>query len=674
MSYRTKLQTAFLLFGLTALALTDWEASTGATRALEQATYDRLTAIRQTRVRQIERWFADLGKHVLALAADESTVAAVELFHKVWERMASVSQHDHDALIRHYRDVFTPTVRSHMGGPEQAAAWLPKDPRSRALQSIFIAGNPHPVGHKDRMLAAPGAYGEIHARYHPTLHRYQTAFGLYDIFLIDAEGCVVYTVFKEIDLGVCLNESPYRESALGRIYRRVLTLDEPEQFLTSDYAVYLPSHLAPAAFLATPIWRAGERSGVLAIQVSPEEVNRVMSNDGRWREEGLGETGQAYIVGSDGLLRSEYFAPRDGSAILKKAVPAEVATLHSLPSGTGTGEDSKGVRVLRSHARMNVEGLNWSVVAEISEEEALLPVRHLRTRILGIGAVIAAVFFGAATWLARSVTRPVTELAEGAHRLGRRDFGVRLPVRSQDEIGDLAASFNRMADDLERTTVSKVELEQLAGRLITVQEDERRRLASELHDGLSQRLAALAIEAGIMQQSDDSLQMRRAASRIKEQMALLSAEIHGMARNLHPAMLDDLGLAAAIESEGRALFERGGPSVEVTISHDFPKLPAAQELALFRIVQESLRNAEKHAAASVIQVRLNHGDRETHLLIEDDGRGFDRTRPQWKAGIGLASMEERARSLGGRFKVDSRPDDGTRIEVWIPIDPAPDQT
>lgn len=631
-SYRAKLQWVFLALGLAAIALTGWEASAGSAEALRHATSERLTAIRQTRGRQVERYFEDLGSHVLALSSDESALRALEEFSQAWPSLPD--RGSEEKLQPHYEGI--------------AANWFPRDGRVVWLQDAFIGSNPHAVGVKERLLEVPGEYGRLHGRYHPTFQRYQSAFGLYDIFLVEARTArVLYTVSKEIDLGMRLDESPYRESALGKVFHQAMELKEPEQFVLRDYEPYVPSRAAPAAFVAAPVWRAGFKIGVLVMQVSIAEVNRVMTADGNWEAEGLGRTGQAYIMGSDGLLRSDLRNTKAGSGVLRPA-----------PARTG---------VLHSQGPVNVPGLAWSVVAEIDEDEAFAPVRALRNRILGMGLLIAAGFWMAAALLARSVTRPVLALAEGAERLGHRDFDTRLPVTSNDEIGQLAASFNRMAEDLAKTTVSKAELEKLAGKLITAQEDERRRLARELHDDLTQRVAAVAIEAGRLEKLAAGSEFAEGLAKIKQQMAQLSNDIHGISRSLHPSALEELGLTAAIETECRAFFERGGPPVDFSAHGDFDDLPRETRLALYRIVQEALRNIQKHAAAEHVEITIERDAAEVHLVVVDHGRGFDRHHPEWRAGLGLASMEERTRLLSGRMWVTSKPGEGTRIDVWLPL-------
>ena len=682
-----------------AIGATGWQASQGATAALRQATYERLTAIRETRSRQLVQYFDDVAKHVLALCTDESTIEAALEFRQAWAELppAHPQSPRHTALERYYPAFIAEGLVGRPPAADVVKEWFPADPRTITLQSIYLVENPHPVGAKDMLLSAPqaGRYGRVHEIYHPTLHRYQSAFGFHDILLIGMpEQRVLYTVLKEIDLGASLSAPPYRETSLARAVARALALEGDDRTAVEDYAPYGASHFAPAAFVAAPVRRAGVIIAVLAVQVSIAEVNRVMTGNRRWREEGLGETGQAYVVGPDNKLRSDvrveieqperFYADMEArlgpevaqqilsnrTAILNLSADSEaMARIRAGLRETEIAADFRGVEVLRAAAPLAAPGLDWILVAEIETGEALSPVRELRARILMVGVVIGILFLLAAGYLARSVTRPVLALAENARRLGGRAFGVRIPVESADEIGQLADSFNRMAEDLEKTTVSKEDLEALAGKLITAQEDERSRLARELHDDLTQRIAAVAIEAGRLAHAPaaEPQATRAALERIKEQLAALSDDVHRLSRSLHPATLDDLGLAAAVEAECRSFFERGGPPVDLALEGDYQSAPRDVQLAVYRIVQEALRNIQRHADAGEVSVRLWREPASIELDIRDNGRGFDRLTPSWRPGLGLASMEERARLAGGRFAANSRVGQGTHILVSMPL-------
>jgi signal transduction histidine kinase len=684
-SFQAKLQFAFVALGLGAIAATGWQASSGATAALQQASYDRLTAVRETRASELERYFVNIRNQVAALASDASTLQALEQMERAWSKIPLLET---SKLEDSYRD--------WQISPE----WVPAGQAARSLQMRLLVMNPHPAGTRDLLLEVPGAgdYGETHARYHSTLHRYKSAFGFYDLFLISAKGRVLYTVMKEADLGVELSNEPYRSTPLARAYRKAIGLKGVDVGI-EDFEPYAPSHMAPAAFAAAPILRGGRMAGVLIAQIAINEVNEVMDGGRRWQEQGMGASGMAYVVGPDGRLRSdvrkaiespaEYLSElaasgvageileqirRNRTAVLAYRVEqAGIERILTGESGTELGRNGAGEEVLRSHAPLHIGDLRWAVIAEIDHEEVLKPVQALQTRIWIVAVTVALVFFVTARWIGASVTGPVLALAEAARRVGRGERGLRVERTTNDEIGQLAADFNSMREELERTTVSKQELEVLAGRLITAQEDERRRIARELHDEFTQRVAAAAITIGRLERlaAQEEPSLAGALGILKREMAGISEEVHAMSRRLHPAMLEELGLAAAIEAECRAAFERSGLLVEVRIAGALEGVSGEVQLALYRIVQEGLRNIQRHAGVREAELRVSASGGIVELEIRDRGLGFDRSGPGWRAGLGLASMEERARLLGGTLHVESGPGKGTTIRVSLPCERNP---
>jgi signal transduction histidine kinase len=690
-SLRTKLQVLFVVLGLAAIAATGWQASTVATAALQQTTYDRLTAVREMRASELERYFANIRAQVNALATDAAVLSAMEEFGAAWPSLPRATEAESDRLRDFYRSTTNPE------------SWLPTDPQAAALQHAFLAQSPHPRGNRDLQLEAEslGNYSRVHARYHPTFHRYKTAFGYYDVFLIEpTTGRILYTTQKEIDLGARLTDAPYSATPLAHAYHRAMAAADPAATVIQDYEPYPPSAGAPAAFVAATLRRAGSIAGVLAIQIAIDEVNSLMDGREQWLNQGLGDTGQVYIVGPDNLLRSDLRARivnperyltelaaagvseeiierirHNRTAVMTYPVNLEVIErVREGEHGTELGRNTRGISVLRSHGPLKVEGLNWAIVAEMETNEALAPVKALQRRIFSVGLVIAIVFFFAAGWMGASVTGPVLALASIVRRVGKGERGLRIPFAGKDEIAQLANDFNRMSDDLERTTVSKRELEALAGRLITTQEDERRRIARELHDDFTQRLAAASIEAGALERLPDGSEseLRFRVAQLKRNLSATSEEVHSLSRRLHPALVEDLGCVAAIEGECRAVFERGGPLVNTRITGDFSDVARETQLALYRVTQEALRNVQRHSGAAEADLSLIRDGNFVVLEIRDAGRGFDPSRPTSDAHLGITSMEERARLLGGSLTVESQPGAGTTLRLRLPI--APEET
>ena len=208
----------------------------------------------------------------------------------------------------------------------------------------------------------------------------------------------------------------------------------------------------------------------------------------------------------------------------------------------------------------------------------------------------------------------------------------------------------------------------LAGQLLTAQEAERKRLARELHDDLSQRLAGLAMEAEMLEQQMPPL--GAGAVRLKEmkdKLVAVSIDVHSMSRQLHPSILDDLGLPDAIASECARFRRQDSIAVDFRAENITQEIPSDIAVCLYRITQEGLRNISRHAEATEVAISLVGEDDTIFLTIMDNGRGFDPDRIQEKHGLGLDSMKERAYLIGGDFSIQSQPGQGTVIEVAIPL-------
>ena len=208
----------------------------------------------------------------------------------------------------------------------------------------------------------------------------------------------------------------------------------------------------------------------------------------------------------------------------------------------------------------------------------------------------------------------------------------------------------------------------LAGQLLTAQEAERKRLARELHDDLSQRLAGLAMEAEMLEQQMPP--QGAGAVRLKEmkdKLVTLSIDVHAMSRRLHPSILDDLGLPDAIASECARFQKQDSIAVNFR-AEDIPReVPPDIAVCLYRIAQEGLRNISKHAGATEVTISLVCKNDTIQLTIMDNGNGFDPDRGKGKQGLGLDSMKERAHLIGGSFHIKSKPGQGTEIEVLVPL-------
>jgi signal transduction histidine kinase len=203
----------------------------------------------------------------------------------------------------------------------------------------------------------------------------------------------------------------------------------------------------------------------------------------------------------------------------------------------------------------------------------------------------------------------------------------------------------------------------LSGRLITAHEDEHRRLARELHDDLTQRLARLAIDAGRMENTSNAPEGARP---LREGLVQLSEDVHALSYRLHPSVLDDLGLVEALKAECDRVARYGALRVDIEESDVPQPLSADASLCLFRVAQEALSNAARHAQASSVTVLLSPKGKGLQLVVSDNGSGFDPGDARDHASLGLASMRERVRLLRGELDIESSPGRGTTVVAWVP--------
>ena len=229
-------------------------------------------------------------------------------------------------------------------------------------------------------------------------------------------------------------------------------------------------------------------------------------------------------------------------------------------------------------------------------------------------------------------------------------------------------SLRKAHDELDvKVRERTAELEELAGRLIHAQEQERSRIGRELHDHISQMLGVLTIGLDQLradERTPDSV--GDTLERLREESAAITEEIHGLSHRLHSSALDYLGLVPALQRLVQEFSARHNIAIEFAHGALPAPLPPDVALCLFRVTEESLTNIAKHSQAASARVDFNAGADGIHLTIEDSGRGFDGTSVERRDGLGFVSMRERLRIVSGTVRVDSAPLRGTKVSVWVP--------
>jgi signal transduction histidine kinase len=309
---------------------------------------------------------------------------------------------------------------------------------------------------------------------------------------------------------------------------------------------------------------------------------------------------------------------------------------------------------------------------------------------LGAGALLA---WGAA----RSIAKPVVVLTGAAENIAAGDLSAPIPQAGEDEVGRLAKALEKMREslagligavatanaELEKRVIDRTAqlahvneqlrdreaaLARLYEKVVSAQEDERKRIARELHDDTSQSLAVLVMAL------DGALTALKAGlpPRLEEAKALAVRtieEVHRMILDLRPSVLDDLGLQSAVRWYAERHLVSRGISVRCEFEAEDRRFPAAFETALFRVCQEAMSNIARHAQAETVLVQMSEADGVIRIEIEDDGRGFDpgNVSHAERRHFGLMGIEERVEILGGKVRIISAPGQGTRIQLEVPL-------
>jgi signal transduction histidine kinase len=337
----------------------------------------------------------------------------------------------------------------------------------------------------------------------------------------------------------------------------------------------------------------------------------------------------------------------------------------------------------------------WGVALRFPKDVIFAPSDSLKEGFVLLGVISLATSFVLALGMSKSIVKPVRQLIQATGRIARGDLGQPVVIESQEEIGALAQSFDdmrvKLATSLESIQRQNLELEQrvwerthqleekhtinriLLKKLITSQEDERKRIARELHDESLQTLSALLMNIEMFRLHPESATPEKVA-RMKDTMTLVINEMTKVIQNLRPTVLDDLGFEAGIVwLIDRNLKEKG---IKCSLNlQDLveDRLPPELQVTLFRIFQEVMSNIARHAQAENVFIQIKNNDKLFTMIIEDDGAGFDTStvfeNTMTGRGLGILGMKERATQVNGTLKICSTPNQGTTVLCTVPLSP-----
>lgn len=395
---------------------------------------------------------------------------------------------------------------------------------------------------------------------------------------------------------------------------------------------------------------------VLALQISINDINSIMLENNP--ENGLGKSGEVYLVGDDYLMRSNSrFIPNSVLNTVVKTISATNAFKDKV--GSSLIDDYRTVACLSSFERMNIPSLNWAIIAEIDYSEAMIPIVSIRNDIIFISIIICIFLFSIAHIISRTITKPIIKLKNVALKIGEGDLDVNLKPKMNDEIGLLYNAFNTMAEQL------KDERSKRMTALYDGQELERQRISRELHDSLGQKLIAIKLQ--LESTSKQSIEETKTTlEEVKANFLKTIEEVRQISNNLAPNILNESGLDVALKNLCDSIQRSSKIDIEFSADGDYFIPEHKVKFYIYRIAQEALNNAVKHSSASKIQIQLIGNKENIVLVIEDDGNGFEYGNGFCFPCNGIYNMKERAGLLNGTIDIETEPLMGTTIRLKVP--------
>ena len=450
-------------------------------QSLHDSAVDQLITIRSMRAAEItdaiDSVRRDASLHSRNLSAQTLATAINTAFAELQTR--EIDDERRAALEAYYTDTFIPELESRSGEEYGDTAFIPESAAGQYLQSEYSLFNKDFDTDYDTQLlrndSGDGtAYSIAAERYGDYFTRLIQEAGYEDALLLDLDGNVTFSAYKGVELGTNVMTGPYRESALAKAYAEAVATNSVNTVILTDFDRWIPSLNVPAMWAVSPIGNDRGITGVMAFQISIDAINDVMTGNEGWKTQGLGDTGEVYLVGRDDLMRStarrlvedpEDYAKRlisggmapsivdrimqvKGTVLLQPVDTTAVEQAQAGRSGTIVGRDFIGGESVTAYAPLEIDGLDWVVIARIDTAEAFEPVnvftRNVLLSLLGILLGVSLL----SLLLAQVFTRPIHRLVGAVHRVAEGDLDVQVPQGSRDEFGDLGGAFNDMASSL----------------------------------------------------------------------------------------------------------------------------------------------------------------------------------------------------------------------------------
>lgn len=476
-SIQSKLILMLVLCTILAAAIVGGIAYQTGRNSLRVAAVNRLTEILEAQKRTVTEQVTDLRNALVTYTHGTMAQEALREFSAGFDQLANAQiTPEMTKAIADYYNFFAKETEKYSGTRLDVSALLPTTNAERYLQATYTAKLPTNEAAIAMDNAKDGsAWSAANGKYQGFFREIVRGFAFEDALLLDNRGNVIYSTYKNTDLGTNILTGPFNSSNLRDAYQEAMSSNKANRVVFTDFEFYQPAEMAPTAWMVAPIPPTGKPEGVLALQFPITKVNKVLTFDKKWKEAGLGDTGETILAGPEFLMRSDSrlfledpekyrqkviaagtppdipdIAIRQGGTTLVQPVTAEAhREAQKGYSGTLITKDYLGEETIQAYAPTGkIADLRWSIVSKIDTREAFAPEATF-TRIVVLATT--GIIFGVcllAVILAQVFLRPIRRLEAGVQRISAGDYQVEVPVETRDEIGDLTGMFNEMSRSL----------------------------------------------------------------------------------------------------------------------------------------------------------------------------------------------------------------------------------